>query len=93
MKAGVLALQGDFAAHASALGGAAEVRRADEIDALDALVIPGGESTTMLKRWNPAASRAPCAAWLLAAASCSAPARERSCWRSTSRILRSRHGD
>jgi 5'-phosphate synthase pdxT subunit len=49
MKVGVLALQGDFAAHASALGGANEVRRADEIDALDALVIPGGESTTMLK--------------------------------------------
>jgi 5'-phosphate synthase pdxT subunit len=49
MKVGVLALQGDFAAHASALGGANEVRRADEIDAIDALVIPGGESTTMLK--------------------------------------------
>jgi pyridoxal 5'-phosphate synthase pdxT subunit len=49
MKIGVLALQGDFAAHAGALGGAAEVRRAVEIDALDALVIPGGESTAMLK--------------------------------------------
>lgn len=49
MKAGVLALQGDFAAHANALGSAVEVRRADEIDTLDALVIPGGESTTMLK--------------------------------------------
>jgi 5'-phosphate synthase pdxT subunit len=50
MKAGVLALQGDFAAHLRALGdGAVEVRRAAEIDALDALVIPGGESTTMLK--------------------------------------------
>jgi pyridoxal 5'-phosphate synthase pdxT subunit len=49
MKAGVLALQGDFAAHASALGGAVEVRRAEQIDGLDALVMPGGESTTMLK--------------------------------------------
>ncbi len=50
MNTGVLALQGDFAAHASALGGGAiEVRRAEQIDALDALVIPGGESTTMLK--------------------------------------------
>ncbi len=50
MKTGVLALQGDFAAHAKALsGGAIEVRRAEQIEALDALVIPGGESTTMLK--------------------------------------------
>jgi 5'-phosphate synthase pdxT subunit len=49
MKPGVLALQGDFAAHAAALGGAAEVRTAAAIDALDLLVIPGGESTTMLR--------------------------------------------
>jgi pyridoxal 5'-phosphate synthase pdxT subunit len=49
MTAGVLALQGDFAAHAAALPGAAEVRTPREIDALDLLVIPGGESTTMLK--------------------------------------------
>ncbi len=45
---GVLALQGDFAAHARAFGGAVEVRRAAEIDALDLLVLPGGESTTLL---------------------------------------------
>src|SRR5438093_553953 len=49
MRAGVLALQGDFAAHAKALGGAMEVRKASEIDGIDLLVIPGGESTTMLK--------------------------------------------
>ena len=48
MRAGVLALQGDFAAHARALGGAAPVRRAEEVDRLDLLVIPGGESTTLL---------------------------------------------
>jgi pyridoxal 5'-phosphate synthase pdxT subunit len=49
MRAGVLALQGDFAAHARALGGdAAEIRHPREIDQLDLLVIPGGESTTML---------------------------------------------
>jgi len=48
MRAGVLALQGDFAAHARALCGAAEVRTAAEIDALDLLVLPGGESTTLL---------------------------------------------
>jgi 5'-phosphate synthase pdxT subunit len=47
---GVLALQGDFAAHARAIpGGAAEVRAAAQVDALDLLVLPGGESTTMLK--------------------------------------------
>jgi len=50
MRAGVLALQGDFAAHAYALGGdAAEIRHPREIDQLDLLVIPGGESTAMLR--------------------------------------------
>ena len=48
MRAGVLALQGDFAAHAKALGGAAEVRTAADVDAVDLLVLPGGESTTLL---------------------------------------------
>ena len=48
MKAGVLALQGDFAAHIAAMPGAVEVRLAEEIKPLDVLVIPGGESTTML---------------------------------------------
>jgi len=53
---GVLALQGDFEAHLGALqriGVAARdllaVRRADEILAVNALVIPGGESTTFRK--------------------------------------------
>jgi pyridoxal 5'-phosphate synthase pdxT subunit len=48
---GVLAIQGDFEAHANALErlGArpTEVRKPEELDALDALVIPGGESTTI----------------------------------------------
>jgi 5'-phosphate synthase pdxT subunit len=48
---GVLALQGDVREHQRALAecGAASrpVRRTDELDAVDALVIPGGESTTM----------------------------------------------
>jgi 5'-phosphate synthase pdxT subunit len=48
---GVLALQGDFEAHATALhelgAEARTVRTPDELDGLDALVIPGGESTTM----------------------------------------------
>ena len=50
---GVLALQGDFEAHgrmASALGHAVrEVKAPEHLDGLDALVLPGGESTTMLK--------------------------------------------
>lgn len=45
---GVLALQGDFAAHRKAFG-AVEVRRADEIDRCETLILPGGESTAMLK--------------------------------------------
>jgi 5'-phosphate synthase pdxT subunit len=48
---GVLALQGDFEAHAKILGmlgvTARDVRVADDLADLDALVIPGGESTVM----------------------------------------------
>ena len=50
---GVLALQGDFDAHRKAVeragGRAVEVRTARELDACDGLIVPGGESTTMLK--------------------------------------------
>jgi 5'-phosphate synthase pdxT subunit len=50
---GVLGLQGDVAEHARALSAAGAkpvtVRRADELDDVDGLVIPGGESTTMWK--------------------------------------------
>ncbi len=52
-KAGVLALQGDFAAHGAAVERAGAepvfVREPEQLDALDGLIIPGGESTTMLK--------------------------------------------
>jgi 5'-phosphate synthase pdxT subunit len=48
---GVLALQGDVREHVRALGGAGAtakpVRRLTEIEAVDGLVIPGGESTTL----------------------------------------------
>ncbi|MEJ5368105.1 MAG: pyridoxal 5'-phosphate synthase glutaminase subunit PdxT [Bryobacteraceae bacterium] len=51
--AGVLALQGDYEAHAAALRRAGaeprEVRLAADLDGLDGLVIPGGESTSMLR--------------------------------------------
>jgi len=53
MKIGVLALQGDFREHISTLRGLAvetlEVKTLEEIHAVDALVIPGGESTTISK--------------------------------------------
>ncbi len=49
----MLALQGDFEAHEKALARAGaeavEVRTAEELKDVQALVIPGGESTTMLK--------------------------------------------
>lgn len=51
MKVGVLALQGDFAAHATilaALGNpSSEVRTTKQLADCDALVIPGGESTSL----------------------------------------------
>jgi pyridoxal 5'-phosphate synthase pdxT subunit len=53
MAIGVLAIQGDFAAHARALRrigvDVIEVRRADGLEAAVGLILPGGESTTMLK--------------------------------------------
>ena len=55
-RVGVLALQGDFEAHERALERAGaqpvQVRTAKEMDVVDGLVIPGGESTTMLKLLN-----------------------------------------
>jgi 5'-phosphate synthase pdxT subunit len=50
---GVLALQGDYEAHARAFTNAGArtvlVRKPEELKDLDGLVLPGGESTTMLK--------------------------------------------
>jgi 5'-phosphate synthase pdxT subunit len=50
---GVLALQGDFAAHAAAFRDVGAevlvVRRVAELEGLDGLMIPGGESTTLVK--------------------------------------------
>jgi 5'-phosphate synthase pdxT subunit len=52
-RVGILALQGDFEAHAKAIERAGAepvlVRSAEELKGVDGLVIPGGESTTMLK--------------------------------------------
>jgi len=53
VKIGVLALQGDVREHLSALATAGAeavpVRRPAELEAVDGLVIPGGESTTIVK--------------------------------------------
>ena len=50
---GVLALQGNFAAHANRLAelgvAACEIRTPEELSGVDALVIPGGETTTLLR--------------------------------------------
>lgn len=53
VRVGVLALQGDFAEHLAALralgADAVEVRTLDQLRAVDGLVIPGGESTTIAR--------------------------------------------
>ncbi len=52
-QVGVLALQGDFREHVGALDSlgvaTTEVRLRDDLDGLDAIVVPGGESTTIGK--------------------------------------------
>jgi pyridoxal 5'-phosphate synthase pdxT subunit len=50
---GVLAIQGDYAAHAEALAESGaepiEVRKPEQLAGLDGLILPGGESTTVLR--------------------------------------------
>lgn len=53
MKIGILALQGDFAEHSATLGKLGietrQVRLPAQLESLDGLIIPGGESTTIGK--------------------------------------------
>ena len=53
MRIGVLAVQGNFREHAAMLRGlgadVVEVRKPEQLDGLDGLVIPGGESTTFMR--------------------------------------------
>jgi pyridoxal 5'-phosphate synthase pdxT subunit len=53
VRIGVLALQGAFREHARVLGSlgadVVEVRRPEDLEELDGLVIPGGESTTIVR--------------------------------------------
>jgi 5'-phosphate synthase pdxT subunit len=65
MKVGVLALQGAFREHREVLDAlgveVVEVRTAAELGALDALILPGGESTTMSQLLDSSGVRAPLA--------------------------------
>jgi 5'-phosphate synthase pdxT subunit len=53
VKIGILAVQGDFAAHAKMLAGmgveTVEVRTPEDLNGCDGLILPGGESTTQLQ--------------------------------------------
>lgn len=53
MKIGILAVQGDFEAHAATLDGlgaeTVEVRTVADLEGCDGLILPGGESTTQLQ--------------------------------------------
>jgi pyridoxal 5'-phosphate synthase pdxT subunit len=53
MRIGVLAVQGNFREHAAMLrrlgADAVEVRKPEQLEGLDGLVIPGGESTTFMR--------------------------------------------
>ena len=68
MKVGILSLQGAFREHREVfdvLGvEAVEVRAPEHLSAVDALVLPGGESTTMSKLLDSAGLRTPVAAML-----------------------------
>ena len=65
MKVGVLALQGAFARHSEVLTGLGavplEVRTPGDLDAVDAMVVPGGESTTMSMLLDSSGLRPPLA--------------------------------
>ena len=64
MKSGVLAIQGDFDAHKKRLeqlgADVVLVRKPDQFDQIDGLVIPGGESGAFLKILGEGMERVPC---------------------------------
>jgi 5'-phosphate synthase pdxT subunit len=92
-RVGILSLQGDFEAHARTLQALGVepvfVRKAADLNGIDGLIIPGGESTTMLKLLREEALLGPvadfgrrrpvfgtCAGAILLAAGVSQPAQE-----------------
>jgi hypothetical protein len=91
-RIGVLAIQGNYASHAQRLTEAGaepvEVRKPEQLAGLDGLVLPGGESTTMLAFLRSTASLRPCRSSAEASPS-SAPAPGRFCWRARFSIRRS----
>jgi 5'-phosphate synthase pdxT subunit len=68
MKVGILALQGDVREHAAALADldteSRPVRTPADLDLVDALILPGGESTTMSMLLDSSGLREPIAARL-----------------------------
>jgi 5'-phosphate synthase pdxT subunit len=68
VKIGILSLQGAFREHREVLDAlgveTVEVRTPEQLGALDALILPGGESTTMSKLLDSSGVRAPLAALL-----------------------------
>ena len=70
IRVGVLALQGDFDAHVKSLARlgaqARPVRKEAQLEGLQGLVIPGGESTTLIKLLDGFAFWEPLRAWLAA---------------------------
>ena len=66
-RVGILAIQGDVEAHARSLervgASAVPVRRGKDLDGLDALILPGGESTTIAKGLERQALYEPLEAW------------------------------
>jgi 5'-phosphate synthase pdxT subunit len=68
VKVGVLALQGAFREHAEALDAlgadVALVKRLEQLDSVDAIFLPGGESTTIDKLLDTSGLRAPLTARL-----------------------------
>ena len=77
MRVGVLALQGNFREHAAMLrslgADVVEVRKAEQLDELDGLVIPGGESTAIMRLAVAVRDRRGAAAFRRAPSSAPAP--------------------
>lgn len=63
MTIGLLAMQGAFAAHGAVLNGLGqatrEIRQPRDLDGIDAVVLPGGESTTMVMQLDRTGVAAP----------------------------------
>lgn len=85
MTVGVLALQGAFREHRQRLeqlgAGVREVRLPADLAGLSGLILPGGESTTMVRLLTEGGLWHPCATFMPPAGRCGAPARAPSCWR------------